>query len=263
MDAEVQTEVAEQVLKGLIIPPCPSVLVAALNEAKKPEANLGRIASHVEQDVGLSALMLKLASSPVFGFRARGGFNSVHKAITALGLEKAVNLIRNVALRQNVSPGVPGLEQFWDRSSLTASVASRMAGRIPGLSRDDAYMAALFHDCGIPVLMQKYPDYTATLTYLCKSGKTVCQAEEHAYSTTHATVGNLLGRNWFLPPHICKAILFHHDPTIFSSSSEFAGMDTRNLIGLIHMAECTVDEYQHRHSEEWGQFKGGVLSFFR
>jgi hypothetical protein len=44
-------------------------------------------------DIVSMALMLKLASSPIFGFGAHGGFNSVHKAIAALGLEKTINLI--------------------------------------------------------------------------------------------------------------------------------------------------------------------------
>lgn len=262
MDTEFTDDITELALKGLRIPPCPAVMAAALIEAKRPEADFGRIAHYVEQDVGLSAPLLKLANSPFFGFGKCGRFNSARKAIAALGLEKTVNLISNVALRQNVAPGVPGLEQFWDRSSLTASIAHYMAAKIPGVSPDDAYIAALFHDCGIPVMMQVYPEYREIILGQVADGKDTCQSEENAYTTNHAVVGNLLARTWFLPLHVCRAILYHHEPTIFSSPGKHAGMEVLNLIGLIHMAEFASDEHLHQRNREWNLFRHDVLELF-
>lgn len=260
MNTELTSDAAVQALNGIHIPPCPDVLMAIMSKVNNPNSELADIAHSIQQDAGVVAPLLKLVNSPFLGLG--GKVTSVYQAISVLGLRGTISLLQNVVLRQSLGGNLPKFEKFWERSGLTAKIASELAIRIPGVSPDDAYIAALFHDCGIPVLMQKYPDYRETVMSMGKAGKAICDVENDYYSTSHAVVGNLLGRTWFLPSHVCKAILYHHDPTIFSSPGEHASTDARNLIGLIHMAECIADEHLLHHSQEWNLFKRDVLTFF-
>ena len=253
-------DAAGQVLDGICIPPCPAVLVSIMSKANNPNSELGDIARLIMQDAGVVAPLLKLVNSPIFG--SGGKVTSVYQAISVLGLRSTVNLLQNVVLRQGLAGNLPKFEKFWERSALTAKIASELTSRIPGISPDDAYVAALFHDCGIPVLMQKYPDYRETVMRMGKEGKAICNVENDCYATSHAVVGSLLGRTWFLPAHVCNAVLYHHDPTIFSSPGENAGTDALGLIGLIHMSECIADEYLLHSNLEWSLFKRDVLAFF-
>ena len=248
---------ADQVLKGIHLPPCPAALMAAMKEARSPDADLGRIAKLIGQDIGLSAPMLKLANSPYFGLRTK--VSSIPQAVTVLGLRNTVNLLSNVALRANVVPGIPGLDEFWDRSGMTALAASRIARQVPGTSCDDAYTVGLFHDCGIPVLMQKYPRYLKDIDEAARASGNVCVAEDKRYSTTHAAVGNLLARNWLLPPNMCRAILFHHDLSIFSSASDPASIEICNWISIVQAAEYIVDEHLGLRNDGWEIWKPHVL----
>ena len=100
MHAEAEIKIAEQVLSGIHLPPCPAVLLNVMAEVRSPEADLGRIANLIRQDAGLSAPMLKLANSPYVGLRSK--VSTVQQAVTVLGLKNTVNLLRNVALRANV-----------------------------------------------------------------------------------------------------------------------------------------------------------------
>ena len=71
----------------------------------------------------------------------------------------------------------------------------------------------------------------------------------------------MLTRSWMLPSHVCKAILHHHDHTIFGSINEAIEIEVCNLIGIVHMAECIVDEHLNAKSE-WQQFERHVLEHF-
>jgi HD-like signal output (HDOD) protein len=257
MHAELNTNVGEQVLNGIHLPPCPAVLLAAMKEARSPRADLGKIARLVGQDVGLSAPMLKLANSPYFGLRNRA--SSVQQAIFVLGLRNTVNLLSNLALRANVVCNLPGMDEFWDRSGMTAMAASRIAAQIPGVSCDDAYTVGLFHDSGIPVMMQRFPDYLENIGVESHISGNICEAEDDCYSTTHAAVGNLLALNWLLPPNMCRAILYHHDRTVFSSITDQVSIEICNWVSIIHAAEYVVDSHLSLRNEGWAAWRPQVL----
>lgn len=250
----------EQVLSGILIPPCPASLTSIMREAKSPRSDISKLAQLIGQDAGVVAPLLKLANSPFIGLRTKA--TSVLQAVSALGLQKTLNLVQNIALRQSLGGESQTFEKFWERSSLSASIAEKIATKFPNISKDDAYIAALFHDCGIPVLMMKFPEYRDAVMTLSKQGKRVCDIENVLFSTSHAIVGNMLTRSWLLPAHVCKAILHHHDPSIFYSTSENIGEDVLDLIAIIHMAECITDEHLHVKELEWPQFEQQVLKHF-
>jgi len=240
------------------IPPCPALLQEVSKEARNPEADLERIAAHVKRDAAMTAALLQLVNSPLHGIRCK--ITSVSHAISLLGLKTTLSLLNNIALGQSVGDGSQKFAKFWERSSLCAAVAARIARRVLNLSQDDAYVATLFHDCGIPVLMQHFPGYRETVMAHGNQGRDIHEVENAHFSTTHAIVGNMLARSWFLPQHICQAILHHHDSTIFSSISERIGDDVRRLIGIVHMAELIVDEHLCQKNFEWEQIAADALA---
>lgn len=260
MNAELTLSATDQTLSGIFIPPCPSMLNELMRAIKNPESDLEVIANLISKDAGMLAPLLKLANSPFVGLRTK--VTSVFQAINVLGMKNISNLVHNIALRQSLSGEGPSFEKFWERSSIAATVAERMAARFPTLSREESYLAALFHDCGIPVLMQKFPDYRATVMAASAKCIPLCEAEDTHFSTNHAVVGSMLTRSWELPARVSTAIRFHHDDTIFTSPGSHAGEDVRDLIGLIHMAECVTDEHLHVREPEWGVHSEHVLTHF-
>ncbi|MFH2140178.1 MAG: HDOD domain-containing protein [Pseudomonadota bacterium] len=260
MNTELSLSATEQTLNGIFIPPCPATLTELMREIKHPEANLEKIADLISRDAGMLAPLLKLANSPFVGLRTK--VSSVFHAASILGLKNIMNLVHNIALRQSLGGEGQSFDKFWERSSIAASVAERMAARFPTMSREEAYLAALFHDCGIPVLMQKFPDYRKIVMAEGAKGIPLCQTEDSHFSTNHAVVGSMLTRSWALPARVCSAIRFHHDATIFGSTGVHAGDDVRDLIGLIHMAECVTDEHLHVRDKEWDRHGGDVLAHF-
>ena len=248
---EIGSDVAEKILKSINIPPCPEVITALMEEMRKDDVDFNKLTKLISGDVGMAASILKTANSPFFALRNKA--SSVQQAVSVLGLKNLLQIVRGSALKNAIGGnGEVHMERFWDRSNFTAVVASHIASGLNGVSREEAYTYGLFHDCGIPVLMQKFPDYKDKLATSNKSAEKIIVIEDQHYSTNHATVGNMLARNWGLPEHISQAILVHHVPTIFT------GKDDRNtpivctLVAIQLVSEHTVATFLQRPDDaEW------------
>lgn len=260
MNSRLPDEITEKALAGISIPPCPASLTSIMQEAKRPSADLASLAHLISRDAGIVGPLLQLANSPYIGLKNKA--SSVFQAVSVLGMQNTLNLVQNVVLRQNVGSPPQVFEKFWERSSLSATIAEKVAAKFPTVSTDEAYLAALFHDCGIPLLMMKFPGYRETVMAQCQPGKFIIDVENEFFSTSHSVVGYLLTRKWMLSPRICNAILYHHDLTIFRSADKNAGADVCDLISIIHMAEYIADEHLHVKDKEWHHFEQDVLKHF-
>jgi HD-like signal output (HDOD) protein len=211
---ELSTTEAQKLLAGIVIPPRPSVVTAIMEERNRPEPDLRRVAQLISNDVGLSAAVLKTINSPLYGLSRQVG--SIEQAVMMLGMKNISSLVIGMTLRNSVP--CQGLDRFWDSATRTALTASYIAQNLGCASREDAHLFGLFHDCGIPLLIQRFPDYKATLGLANQSGeRAFTEVEDDRHQTNHAVVGNLLASNWKLPEHIREAIMHHHDSALFSS----------------------------------------------
>lgn len=151
----------EHSLKGVSIPSCPAVLAQLMDELRQPQVSGKRIAALIGEDVGLAAMVVKSANSPLFGSGRRIG--SLDEAIRLLGFGTLTNLVQEALLRTALAAPGAALERFWDNSRYTAA-ASALIARKTGCARaETAYTFGLFHDCGIPLLVSRFPNYKQIL----------------------------------------------------------------------------------------------------
>lgn len=252
--AEIGRKMADDLLKSIHIPPCPAVAVALLEEVRQPEVDFFKLVKLISGDVGLAAAMLKAANSPFFALRNK--VTSVQQAVSVLGLKNIMQIVMGVSLQNALSGDKLTMERYWDRSNFTAVVSAEMASRLHGVSREDAYTFGLFHDCGIPILMQRFPDYKEKLAAANRAAELVISEEDRCYATNHAVVGNMLARNWFLPEHIGEAVLLHHEHDILSHPGESISPAVRTLVAINLVAEHIVATFLDMPDDaEW--FKAG------
>lgn len=245
---------AEKLLAGIVIPPRPSILTAILEERGKDEPDLRHIAQLIANDVALSAAVLKSVNSPLYGLRRQVG--SIDQAVSMLGLKNISALVMGLSLRGS-SPA--GLDRFWDSTSRTALLASHLAHVLGSTSREEAHMFGLFRDCGIPLLIQRFPNYKETLALANASrDKDFTAVEDERHQTNHAVVGSLLAKNWKLPEHFHDAILSHHDPQVYQSDLPIPSL---NLIATVHLAEHIENGYSRLATDaEWDRMGGKVMA---
>mgnify|MGYP000897101599 CR=1 FL=1 len=258
-DADLSEETAAETLKHISVPPCPEIVVELLEEARKEDIDFIRISRLITGDVALAAAVLKSANSPFFALRRK--VQSVQQAVAVLGLRNLLKIVYGVVLKQSLGGSSPPLVRFWDRSNYNAVVCSYLAGRLPGVSSDDAYTFGLFHDAGIAILLQKYADYQKTLLLVNAAPAGLTAIEDERHHTNHVIVGALLARGWYLPDQVVWAIRYHHEPSIFTAPRRQATPDVCLLVAIRLISEHIVARFlNYPDDAEWEQAKEAALA---
>lgn len=241
-------------IRDIGIPPCPTILNQINAEMGKDEPDLKHLDRIICSDVALAAGLIAIANSPFFGFQTR--VRSVHEALLMLGLSIASRAIAGLILRK-VFPNTLSLDRFWHSSASIARLGGWLAQH-PHLGikvrADDAYTFGLFRDCGIPILMKRFPQYPEVLKKANEDREQRFTAVEQGFCpTNHAAVGCLLAQSWWLPDDICLAIRHHHDqapPT--PGNVQTLPATTQGLIATAQLAEHL---FQHHtglsQTQEW------------
>lgn len=257
METNTQTldDEAERIVRELGIPPCPAVLTRVLKEMRQDDPDFKKIGDLISGDVGLAAAMLKTVNSTFFGLRTKA--TSVQQALSLLGLRNVVQIVTGSLLRMAFPESADDLDYYWEKSSGIAQVAARLAKPLAGLDRDEVYTFALFRDCGIPLMMRKYPKYADFLAdELATATRPFTQVEQALFKMDHARVGNQLATNWMLPEDTAIAILHHHEYEVLDKK-EFTQNSTR-LIAVGLVAEYLYSRHAgHQNCYEWE--KGGAF----
>ena len=210
-DDEVFDRNADRIVREIGIPPCPAMLTKLLRETRSEEPDFRRVGRFIGGDVALASAVLKVANSPFYGLRNKAA--SVQQALTLLGLTTVTQLVTGLLLRQAFAGAAgAGMERYWKTSMATSLIAAMVCRESGKGDSGVACTYGLFRDCGMPVMLQKFPIYADIFDASALTpGEPALEIENERYATNHARVGAILARSWYLPEFLCYAILHHHD----------------------------------------------------
>jgi len=242
---------------GVKIPAQPRVLDELSKLMNRKELDVRALARVINQDPGVTALLFKVVGNAAY--RQLQPFDSVEQILHAVGVRQTFNLVQAIALTSagDLRKNRQVYEAFWARSQAIGQLAMLIADErvaVCNIFPDQAYLVGIFHDCGVPLLMQRFPTYCAEMR-LGQTGRWVDLAEEdRKFNADHCVVGYLVARHWHLPDFICDAIRFHHainEPDMREAS--------RSMVAILQLAinlyYCTL----HAENPEWDSVKGEVL----
>src|SRR5574343_53917 len=87
------------------------------------------------------------------------------------------------------------MDRFWESSALTACVSAELARRLRCVRPDVAYTFGLFHDCGIPLLVKRFPQTKEVLAAAnAAEERGFTDIEDGLMGTNHAVVGYFLAK---------------------------------------------------------------------
>ena len=213
MTIDADKAMKDLVAKGIKIPPQPKVLLELREKLSSKNFDVRSLARIISGDPGITAMLFKAARSPVFGRGKK--FDALEQVIMVVGVKQTFNLVQAMALSASVSDKTrKAFDIFWTRSQEIAQIAALIAEdriSVCNVFPDQAYMAGIFHECGVPVLMQRFPDYCKAL-HLENACCWPNLAEEDArFNVDHCTIGYIVARHWNLPDFVCAAIQYHHE----------------------------------------------------
>jgi len=243
----------DALVRDLGIPPRPQILAELSQEMARPEPDAPRIARIVASDVALTAAVLRVANSPAYALTRRA--ETLGQAIGLLGLRQIGVMVTGLVMRKALRTDGPQLTRFWDVSAKRSWALSMLARNLRGVDVDVAQTFGLFCDVGIPLLMQRFPDYGRTLQAAnAATDRSFTETEQAAHHTDHALIGALMARSWGVSQTVTLAIRLHHDYAVFQDPK--VPETVARLIAMGLVAELAIQTFAGLNaSNEWT--KGG------
>lgn len=244
--------VLEHHIRDIDIPPRPAILASVQAEMTADDPDFRRLEALLSADVALAAGLIKTVNSPFFGLNRRA--STVHEALMMLGLATTARAVAAFSLRR-AFPDTGHFERFWDSSAKVAGLSGWLTKRLGSLKlrADEAYTYGLFRDCGVVILMRRFPNYQATLKAAnSEQALSFTEVERQHLPTDHTVIGRLMAQNWWLPDTLCDAIRHHHDPGYLSGPDTVPHRTSRQLIAVGQLAEHLLQKTTGAaHTCEW------------
>jgi len=198
------------------LPLIPSVIVKVTEQASNPRTSALDLARTILTDQALTARLLRVVNSPLYGFPRR--IATVTEAVTILGF----NAVRNLLLSSSVVDLLAAEETpefspraLWEHAVGTAVGASRIAAYLRHEAQEELFVAGLLHDVGKLVLFHCQPkDYGAALQAARADDLPLRTGEQRVFGAGHDQVGRLLAERWKLPVRLGEAVGYHHRPDL-------------------------------------------------
>lgn len=202
------------VLELKSLEPLPEVAMRVLDLGARPDVTPGELIAVLETDAGLTAKVLKLTNSALYGFRREIG--SLREAGNMIGTLALVNLaLTSCTGRYYRNYGTQSSDQareMWE-AALANALASASIARVSGLvDRNRAYTAGLLLDLGSVVLARFCADEAHAIEDRIASGSSPIEAERALLGIDHAEAGARLCERWGFPPALADAVRHHHEP---------------------------------------------------
>lgn len=200
-----------------------------------PEHTATDIGAIIQQDASLTARLLKIANSPLYGFRSR--IDTISRAVTVIGQHElrdlvfAVSAVRTFA---QIPVDLANMASFWRHSIFAGIVARLLAQECGVLHVERLFVAGLLHDLGELLIFHKMPELAQkALRRSVAMDESLHQAEHTLLGLDHGAVGGALATLWGLPPALHGAIRFHHEPDAVLGCLEASLVHIANIIAQI------------------------------
>lgn len=219
-----------------ILPTLPLIAQKLLALDLESDAGEQQLMLLIAQDPLISAKIVGLANSPLFGSSRK--INSVQEASVLLGLTRIKSLVTSIAITSlaNTPIGKFDPHELWSHTMSVAFAMLPVVRAMPAKQRpseDQIFLAGMLHDIGFLALAHldaQRSDALHTLL-LIEKNRSVIEIEQKLLDVTHAELGAALASHWNLPEEIVGIIRHHH------LSIEDAGADIPALAQVIQITE--------------------------
>ncbi len=208
MSEDLRTKHKGQILAVKDLPTLPTVLDEVTRLVEDPESSTEQIARVISYDQVLSAKILKMVNSPVYGFPGRIG--SIQHALVLLGFNVIRGIIISTSVFDVMTQSMVGL---WEHS-LGCAMASGLIAREAGFKDPEEYsVAGLLHDLGKVVAAVQLPELKKAIDARVKDKDLLYfEAEKSVLGFHHEMINAWLANHWNLPVKIKEGMAYHHKP---------------------------------------------------
>ncbi len=203
-------------------------LIKLLNER---EINLKKLKDIINKNHSISARILALANSPVYGFSKK--ISTIEMAISILGLQTIKDLLIGFTIIDSTLKDKDRYfiaEAFNQHAYMSGYISQLLANDFGYPVKSEAFVAGLLHDIGIAIVhryMEKEFKLISELKFYRRINQT--KAEMMILGKTHCDIGAAVAANWNYPESLIDSIKYHHKPDLSESN--------KKLVAIVHLAD--------------------------
>lgn len=219
--------------------PIPQIALKVIRMINNDTNSMSDIAVELRQDQILSARVIKLCNSALFGMKAK--IDSIDRALVMLGDKRLLQLVISASLEEFYSQaGYQGYSLckggLFQHAIGTGMIAETLAGITGKASAGIAYTAGLLHDIGKIALDQYMVNaYTYFYRRIRRGDIDLIMAEHEIFGVDHTDVGSRMAMQWSLPEGLVEIITHHHLPELAVINPE--------LTHLIYFADLIMSRF--------------------
>ncbi|MCX7908075.1 MAG: HDOD domain-containing protein [Ignavibacteria bacterium] len=220
--------VLEKLLEIQELATLPTVTTKILQQIEDNNVDIRNVAHTIETDASLTAKVLKVANSAIYGLRTPVA--SISQAIITIGLNRLANIVIGVSIfsrfmlhSQHHTRQL--MEKFWWHSASVGIVSKTLSNKIGKNYKEFEFIGGLLHDFGKLILLQyKLADYVKVLEIVTNEGVLDTEAEKRIFGVDHLEVGSFVAQKWKLPLPIVNVIGYHSKLTRLKEDIELSAI---------------------------------------
>ncbi len=216
-----------------------------LKELDDPLSTTVDIAKTIEEDLGLSTQILRLANSAYFNLSRK--LSSCRQAVDVLGIEtvRALLMVSEFYVSETADSAETCESKTLAERSLMIGGLSRQIALTLNLDEaqvDEAATAGVLCHIGTAILRLNHFEKFSTAMSLVESGtKSVFEAEREVFGASHAELAAYLMGLWGFPDGVVEAVAFHHEPSK-------SGKTEVSPLSVVHLAQAFVGSFKSSES---------------
>ncbi len=195
------------------LPSLPEVYFQVDQVLNDPSFSLEELADVIERDPGVSARLLRIANSALYGFPSR--IETIQRAVTMIGTSEIRDMVLATAVIstfRDMPVGMVSMRSFWEHSIACGVAARQIASYRLEANVDRFYLVGLLHDIGRLLMHMALPEQMAELLFRHRQGEGhLIDLEQQSLGVTHAEVGAELLIGWDLPATLADVVRQHHN----------------------------------------------------
>ncbi|MDD5299759.1 MAG: HDOD domain-containing protein [Gallionella sp.] len=233
-----------QAIKNLdVLPAMPVIAQKLLALNLNTEEGAQMLLVLIEQDPQISAKIIGLANSAMFG--ASRHVTTVRNAALLLGTKRVQSVATSIAIISMMAKTPAGgfnVQDLWLHSIGIAFAMQGIARSMPKEMRpsdDHIFLAGMLHDIGYLVLAHLAPKLSDKLhaSLAAEPERPAMEVEREILDICHDELGAELARHWSLPEEIIAVLRYHHSPDVPEAA---AGQP---LVRMINIAEKLLPSF--------------------
>lgn len=186
----------------------PTVYLRIREELDSEDCSLAEVARIISADPALTARLLKVVNSALYGYGGR--IETIQRAVTILGLQQVHDMVLAMSVGsvfENFKPEHMDMRRFWQGSVMCGLAAREIGYQSKTLNPERLLTIGLLSDLGHLVMYQTVPLLAEEAQVLASStGEPLHQVECRIVGCDYAEVGATLAEQWKLPNCFAQAI---------------------------------------------------------